>query len=89
MIKLTGKLHYDYSKSYGYRLVVEICPGISMFYRSLIPKWYQLSGGLRATPHITVVRQGKPKNLAAWGKYEGEIIEYEYSPEDLRTDEKT
>ena len=86
MIKLTGKLHYDHTPEYGFRLVLEICPGIPMFYRWLIPKWFSVNG-LRAKAHITVVRREKPANLKAWGKYEGEIVEYEYDP-DLQTDGK-
>lgn len=87
MIKLTGKLHYDHTEEYGYRLVLEICPGIPLFYRWLIPKWYQVNG-LRAKAHITVIRREKPANLKAWGKYEGEVVEYEYDPESLQTDGK-
>ena len=68
MIKATGVLRYSRTENYGWRLVVDIDPGISMFYRSLIPKWLGrstldspvLNYGTRAKPHVTVVRRDKP-----------------------------
>lgn len=37
---------------------------------------------MRYEPHITVVRTGKDivKNKEFWGKYEGELITFKYSP---------
>lgn len=89
LIRMTGRLRYSHTEGYGYRLVVEVCPGLSMLYQRLIPKWFArpflhsptLNYGLRAKPHITVIRREKPKNLKAWGRYEGELIEFFYAPE--------
>ena len=79
MFKSIGTLRYDRPDGYGWRLVLEIDPGISMFYRSLIPKW--LPANPQATkPHITIVRAAKPPKPGAWGKYEGEKIEFFYDP---------
>ncbi len=74
----TGTLHYDKSPDGGYRLVLNIDKGISLFYRSLIPKYYK-ANPQRYEPHISVIRKEKPKNLAAWGKYEGKRIKFIYS----------
>lgn len=92
---MTGKLHYDKPSQYGYRLVLDICPGLSMLYQRLIPKWFgrpflhspTLNYGLRAKPHITIIRRETPKNLKVWGKYEGEVVEFFYDPY-LHTDWK-
>lgn len=84
MFQSVGTLKYEKIEGYGFRLVLEIDPGIALFYRSLIPKWYKASS-LRARPHITVVRKIAPKNLNLWGKYEGEKVEFWYDP-DIKTD---
>ena len=87
MIKSVGTLRYTRTPQYGWRLVLEIDPGISMFYRSLIPKWYEVNGQA-ARPHITLVRRAKPANTEPWGQYEGERVEFEYDPY-IHTDGKT
>jgi hypothetical protein len=80
MLKSKGKLIYsdlpkdDLSK---FRLVVEIDPEIARYYRSLIPKSISFSIPLHS-PHISVVRKEIPTNIDVWGKYNGEIIEFEY-----------
>ena len=79
MIKSIGTLRYDRPDGYGWRLVLEIDPGIAQFYRSLIPKWYT-AHSQAAKPHITIVRVAKPPKIEAWGKYEGEKIEFYYDP---------
>lgn len=55
--------------------------GLADYYRSLIPKWFDVNRP-RWAPHITVVRTGvdTPSNLDAWGKYEGETAHFHYSP---------
>lgn len=65
----------------GYRLVVQCDQGISDMYRSLIPKYYTVNRP-RWPAHITVVRsyQETPTNLTAWGKYQGEQVEWFYEP---------
>lgn len=79
MIKSIGTLRYTRPDGYGRRLVLDIDPGISLFYRSLIPKWFQ-ANSQAARPHITVVRATKPPNTRVWGKHEGEKIEFYYDP---------
>lgn len=73
-----GTLHYEHIPGYGYRLVLNIDRGITLFYKSLIPKWFQVNGQ-RYEPHISVVRNEVPTKLEAWGKYEGEKVEFLYS----------
>lgn len=75
----TGILRYSRPDGYGWRLVLEIDPGISAFYRSLIPKWFT-ANPQAAFPHITIVRRGRPKDTRAWGRYEGERVTFEYDP---------
>jgi hypothetical protein len=87
LIKSIGTVRYSHIEGYGYRLILEIDQGIGLFYRSLIPKWYTVNT-LRHRQHISVVRNEIPSNLALWGKYEGERIEFEYDPY-IHTDGKT
>ncbi len=74
----TGILRYGSD----YRLVLAADQGIVEFYRSLIPKAYYVQPS-RWRAHITVVRTGKevPEILDVWGRYEGEEVEFVYSPE--------
>lgn len=81
-----GVLKYSYDKDYGYKLIVSVDPGISMFYRWLIPFW-KVANPQRYPAHITVVRKEVPKNLNVWGKYEGRKIKFLYSP-DIQYDER-
>ncbi len=69
-----------YSQDDGqYRLVVEVDLELTRYYRSLIPKWLDWNKP-RWPSHITVVRPYKETvpNLKPWGKYQGELIEFEY-----------
>lgn len=61
-------------------LRVEVDPGISDYYRSLIPKWI-VTRKQMYEPHISVVRKEiiPASNISLWGKYEGEEIEFYYS----------
>jgi hypothetical protein len=61
------------------RAVVEIDPEIANYYRSLIPKHITFKKPLHPA-HISVVRKAIPENMEFWGKYEGEIITFEYDP---------
>lgn len=67
-----GTLHYGDNK-----LVVQVDPGISLFYRSLIPKWHRINLQ-RYPPHISVVRKETSPRMELWGKYEGERIRFFY-----------
>jgi hypothetical protein len=64
----------------GYRLVAEADQGLSDFYRSLIPR-YKGVRRQRYGAHISVVRHEIPLNLDAWGKHDGEEIEFWYDNE--------
>jgi hypothetical protein len=76
-----GTLRYEH-KAEGHRLTLEVQQSISDYYRSLIPKWLNVSRP-RWQAHVTVVRIGKetPLYMEHWGKYRGERVEFFYSPE--------
>ena len=78
--KSVGVLRYSYTKEYGYKLIVSVDPGISMFYRWLIPAWF-IKRPQRYPAHISLVRKEIPKKLDVWGKHEGRKIEFQYSPD--------
>ena len=75
--KSVGVLKYS---SYS-RLVVEVDPALGEYYYSLIPK-SKYATKPRYASHITVVRpdQETPVHREHWGKYEGEQVEFLYSP---------
>ena len=77
LFKSYGKL--DYSQLPQIRLVAELDPGIAEFYRSLIPKHFVLQKPMYV-PHVSVIRKETPTNMAAWGKYQGELVEIFYDP---------
>lgn len=79
-----GVLRYDRTPSYGFRLVMEIDPGINLLYKALIPKYKNVTGQ-RYSPHVSIVRKERPANLKAWGLYEGRKVRFKYSP-DVHTD---
>jgi hypothetical protein len=62
-----------------YWLVVDVDPEIVEYARSLVPKAVRLNRQKYAA-HITVVRNEVPPNMAAWRAHEGEIVQFEYSP---------
>jgi hypothetical protein len=73
-----GTLNYKHEEGYGYRLVVDIDPEISRYYRSLIPKWHSFNSQMYS-PHISVVRHETPARLEFWEKYQGDAIQFVYS----------
>lgn len=77
--KCFGVLHY--SMNGGYRLVVDINSDLGAYYRALAPKHLYIAPP-RYPTHITVVRPEKdvPPNLAPWGRYENEAVEFLYEP---------
>ena len=77
LYKTTGILRYSIGNT-GYKLVLEVCPDIAYYYRSLVPKSIILNGQ-RYKPHISIVRKETPVNLQFWGKYQNCPIEFEYS----------
>lgn len=72
-----GQLRYSFDEEVGYKLIVEVDPELSRYYRSLIPK-YHVANKQRYQPHISVVRKETPPVIDAWGKYEGEDVEFQY-----------
>jgi hypothetical protein len=80
--KSTGILRYTSNKDSFYRLALEVDQELSNYYRSLIPKWVDVSRP-RWPAHITIVRPEKetPIHLDSWGKYEGEELDFLYAPE--------
>jgi hypothetical protein len=75
-----GTLVYGADNNGLSKLNVLVDPGIVSLYRALIPPYYTANPQMYA-PHISVVRKETPPNMEFWGKYEGEVVEYAYSPE--------
>lgn len=77
----TGILRYSRLEDGGYKLIVEVDPGIVQVARALVPRAVRLNTQ-RYAPHISVVRQEVPpaERESFWGLYEGHSIEFEYSP---------
>lgn len=75
LFKSEGTIHYGSTK-----LIVKVDPGISYFYKSLIPKYINIDPQ-KYRPHISVVRNETPINMENWGKYENEKVEFSYSNE--------
>lgn len=74
--KSTGVLRY--SKD-GLNLRLSVCQGIVDLYRDLLPKSIRLNR--QAFPaHISVVRKEVPPRMEFWRKYEGERLDFHYSP---------
>lgn len=76
--KSIGTLRYDRNPL---KLVLSVDQGIVDFYFALIPKyvWPRINRQ-KYRAHVSVVRNARPKNMAAWGKYEGKKVEFEYDP---------
>jgi hypothetical protein len=79
LYEATGILRYG-SAEYGHKLTVEVEQDLADYYRRLIPK---AKGVIRQRygAHVSVVRKETPVNLDAWGKYEGESIDFVYDSE--------
>lgn len=75
MYSSKGKLHYGP----GSRVVVWVSPDLASYYRSLIPKAWDVQPQ-KYLPHITVIRPKyeKVKNFSAWKKHEGRLIQFDY-----------
>lgn len=65
---------------YGFKVHVDVDPGIAETYRALVPKSVRLQR-TRYPPHISVVRKEMVTKLDLWGKHEGDMIPFEYEPE--------
>lgn len=76
LFKSTGTLHYGTGNA-GLKLIVDVDSEISSFYRSLVPKYYNIKKPLYKS-HISVVRKIAPPNMSRWGEYEGECVTFYY-----------
>jgi hypothetical protein len=74
LFKSIGKLRYGYSN-----LVLDVDQEIVRYYRALLPKTIRTNSQMYDA-HISVVRKEEP-NMAFWRKYEGELVEFQYSHE--------
>ena len=84
-----GRLQYDpiypeaavqaLESGLGIRAVLWVDQSLSDYYRSLVPKYEYVQPQMHKA-HITVVRTHKevPPNMSFWGKYQNEIIPFEY-----------
>lgn len=62
----------------NFKLIVEVDPEISAYYRSLIPRYYRVSRQ-RYAPHISVIRDEKVLYPDEWEKFQGKEIVFWYS----------
>ena len=69
----TGTLRYGVTN-----LVLDVDQGLSDYYRALMPKSIRTNKQMYPA-HISVVRKENPPNMELWGKYAGELIEFQYS----------
>jgi len=71
----------------GIKASADIDQNISNYYRSLIPKYYNVKPQMYPA-HITIVRLNKeqPTIMENWGKYEGKKISFEYDANVQRDD---
>jgi hypothetical protein len=77
--KSVGELHYSSNDVHGFKVHVDVDPGIAETYRALVPKSVRLQR-TRYPPHISVVRKEMVAKLDEWGKHEGALIPFEYEP---------
>jgi len=78
MFQSSGILKYTKNVNYSLRVVID--SELTRYYRSLLPKWMK-SKQQMYSPHISVVRKESPIYLEFWGKYEGELITFDYDHE--------
>ena len=66
----------EYSEN-PYKLILLTDPGISEFYRALLPKTIRWNRPMYAS-HISVVRKEVPSNLEFWRKRAGQVVSFWY-----------
>ena len=76
--KSVGVLRYKRGSEGGYNLTLEADQAISDYYRDLLPPWKK-ANPQRYRAHVSVVRKEVPVNLKAWGRHEGERVEFTYT----------
>jgi hypothetical protein len=75
----TGILRYALTEQHGFKLVAEIDPELARYYRALIPKWID-TNPQKYRAHISAVRKETPVKMEHWERYEGQEVEFLYSP---------
>jgi len=81
-VPMKGELRYsDVTAGHRPQAAIYLPREFGRYYFSLIPKEKDAQPQAYA-PHVTVVRTGAefPLNMDAWGKYEGEMVEFVYEP---------
>lgn len=71
------KNYFGYLKYQDQKLIVDVDDNFAKFYRSLIPKYFNVNP-TRYTAHISVVRNEVPKNPEVWNKYQNKKIDFIY-----------
>jgi hypothetical protein len=74
LYKSTGIIRY-YTEPL--KVIVEVDPQISAYYRVMIPRWIHTQPQMYP-PHISVVRNETPQDMTFWGKHEGDEVEFHY-----------
>jgi len=62
-----------------YKLILKVDDEIGKYYRALIPKWIAIQKPLYSS-HISTIRKESPPNLISWGKYQDQIVTFQYDP---------
>lgn len=78
MFNSVGILRYSRLDNGDYKLIVEVDTEIVRYYRYLTPKWV-VSNPQAYPAHISVVRKEEPVFLENWAKYDGHLVEFQYS----------
>ena len=60
-----------------YKIIVEIDQAIADYYRSFIPKYFNVKRP-KYSAHISVLRKEDPKFKMFWNKYDGKNVSFEY-----------
>jgi len=74
MFSMAGHLNYFENP---YKLIVSVDDEFGRYYRSLIPKSHRVQKPMYSS-HISTVRKETPLNISAWGKYQNQIINFQY-----------
>lgn len=61
------------------KLIVEVDSEIVLYYKRLIPQYYRINPQLYSS-HISVIRKIIPPKMEYWNKYDGQVINFVYSP---------
>jgi hypothetical protein len=73
LFKSSGTIRYGQTN-----LILDVDQEIVRYYRMLLPKSITINSQMYDA-HISVVRKETPPKMEFWGKYAGELVEFEYS----------